>query len=192
MKQKKELNEELLEVCIEIPRKSNVKYEVDQQQNHVKVDRILHNLFHYPENYGFIPNSLDYDGDPLDILLIGDYSIAPLAKVNVRVIGVLLFDDEGLIDNKIICILPTDPVFGKITDIKQIDESRQNTISYFFKHYKDNEKKQVIVKGFQSREKAQKIVSESLNLFHSLRHKLNELSKTELVKILVKLQNQTH
>ena len=132
-----------VDVIIEIPRNSYVKYEYDEKSDRIRCDRILNTSMCYPGNYGFIPNTLSGDGDPLDILLISDYSLHPGVIIKARIIGVLLTKDEKGDDEKIIMVPDNsvDPSYNDITDYTELPEIISNKIKHFFTHYKDNEEK---------------------------------------------------
>lgn len=177
-------SELLTSVTVEIPKGSNIKYEFNHISGDVRVDRIIAAPFKYPQNYGFIPETLDYDGDPLDVLIVGDFSLAPLTIINVRPIGVLLFDDEGLTDNKLICIFPKGQQFGDIQEVAELPTEILDEIEHFFCHYKDAEKKVVAVHGYDNAARAYKLICESENLYVRFENEFHSLPKEELVKLL--------
>lgn len=129
-------------VIIENPKGGDpVKYELDKESGAMFVDRFLHTAMYYPGNYGFIPHTLSDDGDPVDILVIGDTAVMPLAVMNVRPIGVLIMEDEAGMDEKIIAV-PADDLLPAHRDIKSysdLTDIRRDQIEHFFKHYKDLE-----------------------------------------------------
>jgi inorganic pyrophosphatase len=153
-----------IDVMIEIPYNSYIKYEYDEKVGKIRCDRILNTSMCYPGNYGFIPNTLSGDGDPLDILLISDYSLHPGIVINARIIGVLLTNDEKGDDEKIIMV-PDDSVDTSYSEIDNYDQLPKITLSkikHFFTHYKDNEqKKWVKVKGFKDKDYAMSIYENS-------------------------------
>ena len=151
-------------MIVEIPYNSFVKYEFDEKENVMRCDRVLHTAMAYPGNYGFFPNTLAGDGDPLDVLMICDYAIYPGIYVKVKIIGVLLTKDEKGDDEKIIVVpsFPVDPNYTNINDLTDLPKWTQSKIKHFFKHYKDTESnKWVQVKGFEGREKAIEIYKNS-------------------------------
>jgi inorganic pyrophosphatase len=153
-----------INVFIEIPKGSNIKYEFDEEENVVKVDRILYTAMFYPFNYGFIPETLEEDGDPLDCLVITYDTFVPGVLIRVRPIGVLITEDEEGIDRKIIAVPhdKIDPRFSNIKDIKDLPEATLNQIKHFFEHYKELEPgKFVKVKEFKGKEEALKIIKEA-------------------------------
>lgn len=130
-----------MEVIIEISKGSNQKYEYDHVNNKLILDRILHNTNLFPYNYGFIPNTLSPDGDPVDIVLLSKHSLVPGSYTKVRVIGKIRTDDEAGQDDKIICVLDNkiDKEYDHITEIKELSTYDLDNVLYFLKHYKDGE-----------------------------------------------------
>ena len=127
-------------------------------------DRILHTSFKYPFNYGYIPNTLADDGDPLDAVVICDYSLVPNCYITCKVLGVLITEDEKGMDEKIILvpIKKVDPKSKNITDIEDIPKSTINQIIHFFKHYKDlEEDKWINIGELKSKDKAISIIKET-------------------------------
>ncbi|MCL5008479.1 MAG: inorganic diphosphatase [Candidatus Marsarchaeota archaeon] len=149
---------------IEIPKGSNVKYELDEETQMIKVDRILHTSMVYPYNYGFVAGTKGEDGDPLDIMVISTAPFATGTFVAAKPIGNLLMKDEEGIDTKVIAV-PTekvDPDFGKINDISELGEHTKNMISHFFSYYKSLEPgKWAEVSGWEGAEKAQALIKKS-------------------------------
>jgi inorganic pyrophosphatase len=128
-------------VVIEIPRGSDVKYEIDEKTGFVFVDRFLYTSTHYPFNYGFIPQTKGEDGDPLDALVITEEPVFPMSVIRSRPIGVLLMQDEKGHDAKLVAV-PTrhiDPIYSDVDTIMQIPEFTRKQIEHFFSHYKESE-----------------------------------------------------
>jgi inorganic pyrophosphatase len=128
-------------VVVEIPRGSNVKYELDEATGAVFVDRFLYTSTYYPFNYGFIPQTKAPDGDPLDALVITEEPLYPMSVIRSRPIGVLLMEDEKGEDVKIAAV-PTahiDPTYAGIDSVGQISEFIRKQIEHFFSHYKESE-----------------------------------------------------
>jgi inorganic pyrophosphatase len=148
-------------VFIEIPQGSNVKYELDKEKALLFVDRFLHTPMVYPFNYGFIPQTLAEDGDPLDVLVICDSPVVPGTVIVSKPIGILLMEDEAGKDEKIIAvpIEKIDPVEGRYKNIKDLPEALKNKIKHFFEYYKSLEPgKWVKVKAWGPREQAEKLI----------------------------------
>ena len=131
----------IIDIIIEIPYNSFVKYEIDEKENKIRCDRILNTAMLYPGNYGYIPNTLAQDGDALDVLLICDYPIYPNVIIESKIIGVLIMEDEKGIDEKILAVPSNnvDPSFKYINEITDISKYNLEKIKHFFKHYKDND-----------------------------------------------------
>ncbi len=152
-------------VVIEIPYNSNVKYEICKDTSMVVVDRMLFASMHYPANYGFIPNTLSEDGDPIDVLVLGEFPFVPASVVKCRLIGVLLMEDESGMDEKLIAcpISKVDPTNDNLQDINDVPKFVLDKIKHFFEVYKDLEpNKWVKVKGFENKESAHKILTKSI------------------------------
>ena len=142
-----------IDMIVEIPYNSKIKYEFDDKCQKIRVDRILNTSMLYPGNYGYIPKTLSGDGDPLDVLLITEYPILPGSIIKVRIIGVLCTTDEKGNDEKIIAV-PTSEVDSNYENIHNLNDLSSITlkkIKHFFNHYKDNDQnKWVKVKQFDN------------------------------------------
>ena len=148
---------EEVNVFIEIPQGSSVKYELDKESGVVMVDRFNFTAMFYPFNYGFIPGTSAEDGDPTDVLVISSYSVQPGTVIPARPIGMLEMEDEAGIDTKIIAVptVKVDPFFTKINDVSDLDEMTRKKIQHFLNHYKELEPgKWVKTKKFLGKEKA--------------------------------------
>jgi inorganic pyrophosphatase len=133
----------IVNAIVEIPALSRVKTELDKQTGMLRVDRILHSSVIYPANYGFIPETLGDDNDPLDILVLCQLSIPPLSLVKVRPIGVMRMVDGGHCDDKIVAVAVTDPEYGIYYDVSELPPFKLLMINQFFIDYKILERKQV-------------------------------------------------
>jgi len=132
---------EQVNVLIEIPQGSSIKYELDKESGVVFVDRFLYTAFSYPFNYGFVPGTLAKDGDPVDVLVMSDKPVAPGTVIPATPIGMLEMEDEEGIDTKIIAVptLKVDPFYGTWKDISDVPEALKNKMKHFFEHYKELE-----------------------------------------------------
>ncbi|MCL4677922.1 MAG: inorganic diphosphatase [Alphaproteobacteria bacterium] len=130
-------------VLIEIPQGGHpVKYEMNKESGAMFVDRFLHTSMIYPGNYGFIPHTLSEDGDPCDVMVVGQSPVIPGAVIRSRPIGVLLMEDEKGLDEKILAV-PVDklhPFYSKVQSYEDLPEILTEQIAHFFEHYKDLEK----------------------------------------------------
>lgn len=162
-------NAESINVVIEIAQDSApVKYEYDKEIGALVVDRFMPGAMFYPCNYGFLPNSLSGDGDPLDVLVYTNYPIVNGAIVKVKPVGVLITEDESGMDEKILAVpvAKTSAFFKDINDIADLPEILLHRIKNFFEHYKSLESnKWVKVKGWEGRKKAIEVVEESIKRF---------------------------
>lgn len=164
------MNNYEVDMIVEIPRFSNVKYEFDSKLGKMRCDRIINTSMLYPGNYGYIPNTLSGDLDPIDVLLLCDYPIYPGTIVKVKIIGVLLTKDEKGDDEKIIAVpsKEVDPTYESVFSYTQLSQIEIQKIHHFFKHYKDNDdKKWVNVAGFEDTAEAINILQVSRERFNS-------------------------
>ncbi|MFZ8791799.1 MAG: inorganic diphosphatase [Thermosphaera aggregans] len=159
---------EEVNVVVEIPMNSGVKYELDKESGVLVVDRILYTSMVYPFNYGFIPGTLEEDGDPVDILVVSYDSLAPGSVIKARPVGVLETEDEKGRDAKIVAV-PSDkidPRFQGIRDVNDIPEAVKQRIEHFFQHYKELEKgKWVKIVGWKSRTEALERIRQAVERF---------------------------
>ncbi len=155
-------------VVIEIPMGSGIKYEIDKETGLVFVDRILFTAMHYPFNYGFIPGTLEEDGDPVDVLVLGYEPLHPGVVIKARPIGVLETEDEKGKDAKIVAVPveKIDPRFENIKDIEDVPKSIREKIAHFFEHYKELEKgKWVKVIGWKGKEEAKERIRQAIERY---------------------------
>ena len=150
---------------IEISQGSRTKYEIDKITGLLKLDRIIYSSFHYPVNYGFIPQTLGLDNDPLDILVISFQSIQPLCLVEATVIGNMQMIDTGDKDDKIIAVASKDPSFNHIKDVNELPAHFFNELKNYFEQYKVLENKQVQIDNFQNKEEAFLIITEAIDFY---------------------------
>lgn len=150
---------------IEIPLGSDIKYELDKEMGVIIADRFMFTALRFPFNYGFIPQTLGEDGDPLDILIVGDKSVYPGVVISAQVIGLLEMEDEAGVDTKIIAVptVKVDPQYGVYKDITDVPEAIKNKIRHFFETYKALEPgKWVKLKEWKGKEVALEAVKKSL------------------------------
>lgn len=146
---------EVIDVIVEIPKGSRNKYEMDHETGRIRLDRRLFSATVYPTDYGFVPDTLAEDQDPLDALVLLEDPTFPGCIVTARPVGVLWMEDEKGRDAKIICVDPRDPRFSETYDIVDLHENLLAEIRHFFTIYKDLEpEKYSIVAGWEGREAA--------------------------------------
>ncbi|AIA29203.1 inorganic pyrophosphatase [Mycoplasmopsis californica] len=129
--------ENIIEIKIEIPKGSNIKYEFDRADGQIHVDRILRGDFVYPANYGFIPNALDWDGDELDVLVYSPEKFIPGVVLNARIIGAMKMIDSGETDTKLIAVHADDYRLDNINSLAELPEPFLKDIETFFNNYKN-------------------------------------------------------
>jgi len=162
-------------VIIEIPMNGDpIKYEVDHDSGALFVDRFMSTAMHYPTNYGYVPNTLAADGDPVDVLVITPVPLIPGVVVKCRAIGMLKMDDEAGGDNKLIAVPVTKilPLYSNWTKIEDLNPMRLKSIQHFFEHYKDLEPgKWVKVTGWEGPEAAKKEIVDGMAAYEAEKNK---------------------
>lgn len=153
---------EFVNGIIEIPKGSRAKYEIDKDSGLIKLDRVIYASMYYPLNYGFIPQTLGEDHDPLDIVVITQVSVVPNCLIPSKVIGVMRMIDRGEGDDKIIAVALQDASVSHINDVSELPEYFKVELKHFFENYKVLEDKVVVVDEFQSKERAKEIILESI------------------------------
>lgn len=160
----------IVNAVIEIPKGSRAKYEIDKASGLLKLDRVIYSSFMYPINYGFIPQTLGDDKDPLDILVLSSISVQPLCLMEARVLGVMQMVDHGDADDKIIAVSTTDPAVNYMNNIEELPQHFFNELRNFFEEYKKLENKVVKVEEFQDKVSALKIIETALDLYKDTFH----------------------
>ncbi len=157
---------QIVNVVIEIPMGSRNKYEIDRKAGFLKLDRVINSPFHYPTDYGFIPQTWGQDNDPLDAMVLTHHPVFPLCIVEVRPIGLLRMEDEKGIDDKILCVPTGDPRFEKIRDIKELPPHWPKEIAHFFERYKELEEgKYTRIVGWFGSAEAMKCIAEAIKRY---------------------------
>ena len=155
-----------IDAIIEIPRGSRNKYEVDHESGRVRLDRVLFTPFVYPVDYGYFDNTLGGDGDPLDALVLLEFPVFPGVVVEVRPVAVLPMEDDGGIDEKILCVPAKDKRWQHIQDIDDVPQQLKDELEHFFTHYKDLEPgKWVKVGQWAGKDTAEKLIAEAIERF---------------------------
>lgn len=157
--------EEGFAAVIEIPKGSKVKYELDKETGLLRVDRILHSAVHYPANYGFLPQTYCEDGDPLDVLVLGQEPVVPLCVMRARAIGVLSMSDDKGRDDKIIAVHVDDPEYEHYRDIAELPPHRLKELERFFLDYKVLENKVVNIDDLRGHARAEETIRGAVRLY---------------------------
>src|SRR6516225_767454 len=154
---------------IEIPMGSSVKYELDKETGLLRLDRILYSAVFYPANYGFIPQTLAEDDDPLDVLVLCQEPVAPLTMVSARAIGLMTMVDSGKRDHKILAVAVDDPEYNGFRQTTELPTHRLNMLRRFFQDYKTLEGKAVEVDEFEPAATALPVIEDALARYSAQR-----------------------
>ena len=171
----KEIN---IDVFIEISKNSHIKYEYDKEKKALVCDRVLHTPFKYQFNYGFIPDTLSEDGDPIDVVVIMEDELVPGCYINCKLLGFLETEDDSGNDPKLI-MCPSkkiDPSYSMYKNIYDINHSLKEKIKYFFTHYKDLENKKVKIGVFKNKSDALRVYIDSVGRFNEKVNSLNKIT----------------
>jgi inorganic pyrophosphatase len=150
---------------VEIPLGSSNKYELDKTSGLLKLDRVLHSAVFYPANYGFIPQTMADDGDPMDVLILSSEPVYPLTLITARPIGVMTMVDQDELDYKIIAVGISDPEFNNYHDVHELPKHRLAVIRRFFEDYKTLEHKKVVVDDILPALDAVPVIQKSLEVY---------------------------
>ncbi|MDX2117981.1 MAG: inorganic diphosphatase [Planctomycetota bacterium] len=156
---------------VEIPKGSSNKYELDKSSGLIRLDRVLSSAVYYPANYGFIPQTLAEDDDPLDVLVLCQEAVAPLTLVSARAIGLMTMVDSGKRDHKVLAVATSDPEYNGFQEASELPGHRLQLLRRFFQDYKTLEGKAVEVDEFQPASAALPIVEEALARYSSQRRR---------------------
>lgn len=156
---------------IEIPTGSNVKYELDKKTGLLRLDRVLYSAVYYPANYGFIPQTLAEDDDPLDVLVLSQEPVDPLTLVNARAIGLMTMIDTGRRDHKILAVAIDDPEYHELRDCSELPAHRLMMLRRFFQDYKTLEEKAVEVDEFQPAATTLPVIEAALQTYSAQRRR---------------------
>jgi inorganic pyrophosphatase len=150
---------------IEIPLGSSVKYELDKASGMLKMDRLLYSAVYYPANYGFIPQTLGADNDPLDVLVLCQESVLPLTIVHARTIGMMTMIDGGEEDHKIIAIATGDPEYDHYWEAEELPPHKMSMVKRFFLDYKKLEGKSVQVEKVEPAKTAYPVIEKAIEAY---------------------------
>ena len=156
---------------IEIPFGSSVKYELDKISGLIKLDRVLYSAVYYPANYGFIPQTLAEDDDPLDVLVLCQETVVPLTLIHARTIGLMTMIDQGEKDHKIIAVATEDPEFNSYREAQEMPSHRLIMLRRFFQDYTQLEGKVVEVNEMQPAAAAYPIIEDALHRYSQQRRR---------------------
>jgi inorganic pyrophosphatase len=154
-----------LSCIVEIPKGSRNKYEYDHESHAIKLDRFLFSSVVYPTDYGFFPDTLSQDGDPLDAMVCVSEPTFPGCLIEVKAIALFRMEDDAGIDDKVLCVPLQDPGWNKLETLEDLSEQLRDEIAHFFSIYKNLEKKAVRVDGWYSREDALEEIEASRRRF---------------------------
>ena len=159
------INAEDFYAVVEITKGSKMKYELDKETGLLVLDRILYTSTHYPANYGFIPRTLAADGDPMDVLVLCSEPLLAHSLVRCYPIGVIIMNDSGSMDEKIIAIPFTDPNYNTYKSIHDLPSHIFEEMQHFFSVYKELEGKPTSVSEVHDVDKAKKVVQQSIDSY---------------------------
>jgi inorganic pyrophosphatase len=154
---------------IEIPLGSSVKYELDKTSGLIKMDRVLYSAVYYPANYGFIPQSLAEDDDPLDVLVLCQEAVVPLTIMHARTIGLMTMIDSGVMDHKVIAVATADPEYNAYHEASELPVHKLTMVRRFFQDYKQLEGKKVEVDDILPAARAYPIIEDALSAYEKKR-----------------------
>jgi inorganic pyrophosphatase len=157
----------VVNAIIEISQGSRCKYEIDKPTGLLRLDRIIYSSFHYPVNYGFIPQTYGGDKDPLDILVITTLPVQPLTLMDAKVIGVMQMIDGGDADDKIIAVAANDPGVNHYNNIEELPKHFFDELRHFFEEYKKLENKTVEVEEFKDKSTALTIIQDAIDFYRT-------------------------
>lgn len=161
----KRVTPDLFTSVIEIPKGSHCKYEMDKKTGLIRLDRVLYTATYYPANYGFIPLTFAEDNDPLDVLVLCQESMVPLTLVDARPIGLIEMVDQGYIDQKVISVCVSDPLYNKYNDISELPDYVADEIRHFFRVYKALEGKETSVTNVRGRDIAKEVIQKDMKSY---------------------------
>jgi len=165
---------DIIHAMIEIPKGSRNKYEYSKSDHVMKLDRVLYSSIHYPGDYGFMPQTLSEDNDPLDILVILNHPTFSGCLIEVRPIGMLKIVDRGEIDNKILAVVNSDPTFAGYFDLKDVAHHYLVEVEHFFTTYKQLEGAVVDGLGWENVVVAKATIAAAIRLYNETFNKADD------------------
>jgi inorganic pyrophosphatase len=161
----------IFNVIVEIPTGGNIKYELDKRTGLLRMDRMLYSAVYYPANYGFIPQTLAEDEDPIDVLVLCQEPLVPMTLVTARAIGLMTMIDSGKKDHKILAVAVGDPEFNSFQDARELPPHRLMMLRRFFQDYKFLEGKTVEVDEIEPASMAHPVIEDALQRYSQNRRK---------------------
>lgn len=156
-------------VFVEIPRGSRNKYELDKDSGLLTLDRVLYSAVHYPGDYGFFPQTLAEDDDPLDALVLLTVPTFPGCTITVRPIGLFLMRDRGEMDEKVLCVPERDPIYSSYKHLADVPGHFLREVEHFFSIYKDLEGVRVTTMGWKGAADARRVIAEAMARYETAR-----------------------
>lgn len=151
-----------INVVVEIPKGSKNKYEIDKSTGLIALDRVAYTTQDMPFDYGFVPQTLWEDGDPLDVIILTTHPLNTGILVKVRPVGLMDMVDSGEGDVKIIAVPISDPRWKEVKDLEDINKHTLKEMEHYFTTYKKLQDKEVIIKGFENKESAKKAFEKAI------------------------------
>jgi len=156
---------EVINSIIEIPKNSSLKYELDKESGLLMLDRFLYSSVHYPGDYGFVPQTLWSDNDPLDIMILTGHPVNPMTLVKVKPIGVIRMIDNEEDDDKILAVYEGDPRFKEYEDIRDIPKHILVELKHFFETYKELQGKKTRILEMLGKEEAHRAIEKGIEMY---------------------------
>ena len=160
-------SKESINVIVEINKGSKNKYEIDKKTGLIALDRVSHTAQDFPFDYGFVPQTLWHDNDPLDVILLTTHPLLPGILVRARPIAIMNMIDGGEGDDKVIAVPVDDPRFNDIKDLSDINKHTLKEMEHFYSTYKKLQNKVVEVQGFKGKNEAEVAFEESLSIYNA-------------------------
>lgn len=179
---------EIINFIVEIPKGSKNKYEYDWKTKTISLNRVLYGANFYPGEYGFIENTLDLDGDPLDVLVMSTYPTFPGCKVKAKILGTINMIDDNEIDTKLFGVVATDPRFQHINKLKDVPDHIKKEFENFLLQYKVLQNKKVIINGWNGIDAVKKEIKECKARFLKYRDAI----KKEGIENIKKIWKKNH
>lgn len=169
----------IVDAYIEIPKGSSNKYEYDHERERLVLDRVLFSPMHYPTDYGFVPNTLSEDGDPIDILVLVTNPTFPGCTIDARVVGMFEMKDDKGKDEKLIAVPISDPRYENIYSLEDLGQHTEKEFEHFFSEYKSLEGKEVVVGGWRNVGDAKVALEEAYERFERSKNETDKNEKTK-------------